>query len=75
MNSRLRISQVSNLNYKDSILEVARSRSDATAKAVIARIEYEYDLVAVEAKYHRDCHVSFLKPSTGVKLVDLKTKL
>lgn len=68
VDSRRRISQVSTLDFKDSILEVARTRSDAIAKAVIARIEYEYDLVAVEAKYHRDCQVSFLKPSTGGKV-------
>lgn len=48
-------------------MEVARTRSDAIAEAVIARVEYEYDLVAA-AKYHHDCYVSFLKPSTGGKV-------
>uniref|UniRef100_V5I9F0 Uncharacterized protein n=1 Tax=Anoplophora glabripennis TaxID=217634 RepID=V5I9F0_ANOGL len=48
-----------------SCIEVARTRSDAIAEAVLARVEFEYDLVAAEAKYHHDCYVSFLKPSTG----------
>ncbi|CAH0556725.1 unnamed protein product [Brassicogethes aeneus] len=65
---RRRISQVSTLQFKDSILEVARTRDDAIAKAVLARIEFEYDLVVAEAKYHHDCYVFFLKPSSGAKI-------
>ncbi|GBP81140.1 hypothetical protein EVAR_88238_1 [Eumeta japonica] len=45
-----------------------RARDDALAKAVLARVEFEYDLVAAEAKYHRDCYANFLKPSTGAKM-------
>lgn len=62
--SRRRISQVSTLQCKDSIFKVARARSDAIGEAVLARV-HEYDLVAVEAKYHHDCYVSFFKPSSG----------
>ncbi|CAH1098752.1 unnamed protein product [Psylliodes chrysocephalus] len=58
--------KVSTLTFKDSILETARTRSDAMAKAVLAR--FENDLVAAEAKYHHDCFNSFLKPATGVKV-------
>ena len=47
-------------------MEAARARSDAIAEVVIARVEYEYDLVAAEAKYHHD--ISFLKPSTRGKV-------
>lgn len=67
-NIRRRISQVSTLQFKDSILEIARTRNDTTAKAVLARLEFEYDLVAAEAKYHHDCYASFMKPSTGLKI-------
>lgn len=38
------------------------------AKAVLSRVEFEYDLVAAEAKYHNDCFISFLKPITWVKV-------
>lgn len=65
---RRRISQVSTLQFKDSILEIARTRNDTTTKDVLARLEFEYDLVAAEAKYHHDCYTSFMKPSSGLKI-------
>ncbi|CAH2090972.1 unnamed protein product [Euphydryas editha] len=65
---RRRISQVSTLQFKDTVLETARARDDALAKAVLARVEFQYDLVAAEAKYHRDCYANFLRPSTGAKM-------
>lgn len=64
---RRKICKVSTLEFKESIMKIARSRSDDTAKNVIARIEYVYDLVAAEAKYHINCYNSFLRPTTGVK--------
>ncbi|CAH1115552.1 unnamed protein product [Psylliodes chrysocephalus] len=64
LDSRRKIQQVSTLTFKDSILDTARNRSDAMAKAVFARLEFENDLVAAEAKYHHDCFNSFLKPPT-----------
>lgn len=67
-NVRRKIYNVSTLEFKDSILKVARTRSDDIAKAVIARIEYEYDLVAAEAKYHNNCYNIFLRPTTGYKV-------
>lgn len=50
---RRRIIKVT-LSLKESVLKVARSRSDNTAKH-IARIRFEHDLVAAEVKYHSDC--------------------
>lgn len=38
--------QASTLELKDSILAVARTRSDALAEAVFARVNFEHDLVA-----------------------------
>ncbi|KAL4718412.1 hypothetical protein ACJJTC_016033 [Scirpophaga incertulas] len=67
-NVRRKIYNVSTLEFKDSILKVARTRSDDAAKAVIARIEYEFDLVAAEAKYHNNCYNIFLRPTTGYKV-------
>lgn len=64
-NFRRKIYNVSALEFKDSILKVARTRSVDVAKAVVARIEYEFDLVAVETKYHNNCYNTFLKPITG----------
>ncbi|CAH0562948.1 unnamed protein product [Brassicogethes aeneus] len=63
--------KLSTLTFKDPILESARTRSDAKAKAVLARVEFEYDLVAAEAKYHHDCFISFLKPTNGIWHGDL----
>ncbi|CAF4938591.1 unnamed protein product [Pieris macdunnoughi] len=47
---------------------VARTRSGDVAKAVIARIGYEFDLIAAEAKYHNNCYIIFLRPTTGYKV-------
>jgi hypothetical protein len=46
-------------------LTVAQDRSDNVSKAITARINFEYDLVAAEAKYHDNCYKSFLRPNTG----------
>lgn len=35
--------------FRDNILKVACNRSDDVTKAVIARTQYEYDLVGAEA--------------------------
>lgn len=64
---RRKIFNVSKLSFKESILKIAQTRSDDASKAVTARIEFEYDLVAAGAKYHNDCYNSFLKPTTGGK--------
>lgn len=56
-NIRRTIYRVTTLSFKDNILKVAHNRSDDVAKAVIARIQYEYDLVAAEAKYHNNIFI------------------
>lgn len=67
-NAQRKFYKVATLAFKDSILNITRTRSDDIAKTVIARIEYEYVLVAVEAKYHNDsCYNCFLRPTTGDK--------
>lgn len=63
--SRRKICKVTTLSFKDSVMKAAQSRSDDTAKTIVARIGFEHDLVAAEAKYHNDCFVLFLKPTTG----------
>lgn len=68
LDSRRKIFKVTTLSFKESILKVARAREDDVAKSVIARIEFEYDLVAAEAKYHGDCYNYFLRPTYGGKV-------
>ena len=46
-------------------MAVAQNRSDDVSKAVTARINFEYDLIAAEAKYHDNCYKSFLRPNIG----------
>ena len=72
---RHKIHKVATLEFKESIVKVAWSRSDDEAKKVTARIEYEFDLVAAEAKYNNTCYNSFLRPTMGVKSVVLKLNL
>ncbi|KAG8180207.1 hypothetical protein JTE90_027919 [Oedothorax gibbosus] len=68
LNDRRKISKVATLEFKESLLKVARARFDDVAKTVTARIEYEHDLVAAGAKYHTNCFHSFLRPNTGSKI-------
>lgn len=62
------IYKVSTLTFKESLLKIANGRSDDVSKAVIARINFEHDLVAADAKYHSCCYKSFQKSSTGRKV-------
>lgn len=54
---RRRICRVTTLSLQESVLKVAQSRSDDIAKAIVSRIGFEHDLIAAEARYHRDCYV------------------
>lgn len=49
-------------NYSETS---ARTCEDDVAKALIARIKFDYNLVAPVAKYHRDCQNFFLNPING----------
>ena len=46
-------------------MKIAQDRSDDVSKAIVARMNFEYDLTAAEAKYHDNCYKSFLRSSTG----------
>ena len=65
LHRRQKIYNVATFSFKESVLTVAQDRSDDVRKAVTARINFEYDLVAVEAKYHDNCYKSFLRPNNG----------
>ncbi|GBM49895.1 hypothetical protein AVEN_92161-1 [Araneus ventricosus] len=73
LNIRRIICQVATLSFKDNILKVAQNRSDDVSKNVIACIQYEYDLVAAEAKYHNSYYNSFLRPTTGAEIGRLQS--
>ena len=65
LHRRQKMYKVATLSLKESVLTVAQDRSDDVSKAVTARINFEYDLVAVEAKYHDNCYKSFPRPNTS----------
>lgn len=58
---RLKISQVSTLSFKETVIKTAELRCDKLGKIVRERVNFEHDLVAAEARYHRSCLVSFNK--------------
>ncbi|KAL4105063.1 hypothetical protein QTP88_020338 [Uroleucon formosanum] len=62
---RRKIKQVSTLSFKDNIIKTAESRDDRLGKIVRDRVNFEYDLVAAEAKYHDNCLISFNKYKSG----------
>ena len=57
------VSEVETLEFKDSILVHAQKRNDEWGQIVSERIHHHLDLVAAEAKYHRDCAQAFFKKS------------
>ena len=46
-------------------MKIAQNLSDDVSKAVVVRINFEYDLVAAEAKYRDNCYKYFQRSSTG----------
>ncbi|KAK0160201.1 hypothetical protein PV328_007629 [Microctonus aethiopoides] len=46
-------------NY-DTVLKTADVRDDKYGRSVMERINFEYDLVSVEAKYHGKCFSNFI---------------
>lgn len=65
---RRKFFNVTTLSFKESVLKAARDRNDDMGRAIVARVGFEFDLVAAEAKYHNDCYNSFLKPVNGGKV-------
>jgi hypothetical protein len=58
--SRRRVSScVETIPAIDSIVSFAKGRNDEWGNEVLLRIQSESDLVAAEAKYHRDCAAHF----------------
>lgn len=56
------------LEIKISTLDIASKRGDDWGKKIVNRITNVLDLVAVEAKYHGDCHKKFFTlPKQGTK--------
>lgn len=49
---RLKISQVSTLSFKETVIKTAELRCDKLGKIVRERVNFEHDLVAAEARYH-----------------------
>ena len=62
------ISIVETIEFKDTVLEHAKERGDEWGEAVAKRIEGTIDLVAAEAKYHRNCAQKFLQNSMAKSL-------
>lgn len=54
------IREVSTLSFKDTVLKAAEARGDKYGRSVKERVNFEYDLVSVEAKYHDKCFSNFL---------------
>ena len=65
LHRRQKMYNVATLSFKESVLTVAQDRFDDVSKAVTARINFEYDVVAADVKYHDNCDKSFLGPNTG----------
>lgn len=64
---RKKFSCITTIEIKTKILRYCEQRNDEWARDVRSRIETECDLVACEARYHRDCYASFSVLTTGNK--------
>jgi len=60
LENRRAVHGVQSLEIKISTLDIASKRGDDLGKTIVNRITDVLDLVAVEAKYHGDCHKKFL---------------
>jgi len=66
--NRRAVHEVQSLEIKNSTLDIASKRGDDWGKKIVNRITNVLDLVAVEAKYHGDCHKKFFTlPKQGTK--------
>lgn len=68
LNKRRVVHSVETLTVKYRIKEVSSLRNDAWGNEVLGRLSCINDLVAEEAKYHKDCYFSFVKPVSYPKL-------
>lgn len=60
------VQRVETMTMKDTVVAYAEKRKDDWGKQVVLRIDV-FDLVAVEARYHRSCMKSFYKTQSGLK--------
>ena len=54
-----KLTKVSTLGIKDTIIEDCNKRNDLWAEEVLSRIEYVQDLFAADAVYHKQCRINF----------------
>lgn len=57
--------EVRTFEIRESVLTRALARNDDWGEIVSVRIQSVHDLVAAEARYHRDCYTKFWKDSSG----------
>ena len=60
-NRKKAVSNVETLEFQASILKRAQERQDKWGNETAERVQHAHDLVAAEAKYHRQCAQTFLK--------------
>lgn len=64
---RHKISKVTTITSRDTIIKAAQERNDEWGNAVKKRVENVIDLVAADAVYHQKCFTTFLQSSAQSK--------
>ena len=59
--------EVTTLHFKDQVLSACQRRDDQVSKNVALRVSSCNDLVAVEARYHESCRITYVN-SSNLKL-------
>ena len=54
--------EVTTLHFKEQVLLSCQKRNDQISKKVALRVRSCNDLVAVEARYHTSCRITFMNP-------------
>ena len=54
--------KVTTLHFKEKVLLLCQKRDDQISKEVALRVRSCNDLVAVEARYHTSCRITFMNP-------------
>ena len=66
--------KVTTLHFKEKVLLLCQKRDDQISKEVALRVRSCNDLVAVEARYHTSCRITFMNPEKKHTFLEKKMR-
>jgi len=62
-----KISVVQTLSIQDNVRVAASARENEWGQIVLARVNSSFNLISLEARYHRTCYLKFMRPINKAK--------